>query len=62
MPHPTIRLQPARDRRLRAGHPWAFANDLQLDAAAKALARAASLIWQMPTASSSAPPRSTCIP
>ena len=36
--YPTILLQPGRDRRLRAGHPWAFASDLRLDAAAKALA------------------------
>ena len=35
--HPTIRLQPGRDRRIRAGHPWAYSNELQLDAAAKAL-------------------------
>jgi len=37
-PYPTVLLQPGRDRRLRAGHPWAFASDLKLDAAAKALA------------------------
>lgn len=35
--YPSIHLQPGRDRRLRAGHPWAFASDLRLDAAAKAL-------------------------
>jgi 23S rRNA (cytosine1962-C5)-methyltransferase len=35
--HPTIRLQPARDKRIRAGHPWAYSNELQLDAPAKAL-------------------------
>jgi 23S rRNA (cytosine1962-C5)-methyltransferase len=36
--HPTIRLQPGRDRRIRAGHPWAYSNELQLDAPARALA------------------------
>lgn len=33
----TIRLKPREGRRLRAGAPWAFANELALDAAAKAL-------------------------
>lgn len=35
---PLIKMQNGQDRRLRAGHPWAFANELQLDAAARALA------------------------
>jgi 23S rRNA (cytosine1962-C5)-methyltransferase len=33
----TIRLKPREGRRLRAGAPWAFANEIVLDAAAKAL-------------------------
>ena len=32
-----LRLRPGHGRRLLAGHPWAFSNELQLDAAAKAL-------------------------
>ena len=28
--HPLIRLLPGHDRRLRAGHPWAFSNELVL--------------------------------
>ncbi|MFC0409399.1 class I SAM-dependent rRNA methyltransferase [Roseomonas elaeocarpi] len=34
---PTLRLQPGRDRRLRAGHPWAFSNEINMTAAARAL-------------------------
>jgi 23S rRNA (cytosine1962-C5)-methyltransferase len=34
---PAIHLQPGRSRRLRAGHPWVFSNELAMDAAAKAL-------------------------
>ncbi len=35
--HPTLRLHPGRDRRIRGGHPWVYSNELQLDGAAKAL-------------------------
>ena len=38
MPYPKLTLLPGQDRRLRAGHPWVFSNELQMDAAAKALA------------------------
>ena len=34
---PSIRFKPGHDKRVRAGHPWAFANEIELDAAAKAL-------------------------
>ena len=34
---PQINLQAGRSRRLRAGHPWVFSNELAMDAAAKAL-------------------------
>ena len=37
MPYPKLTLLPGQDRRLRAGHPWVFSNELQMDAAAKAL-------------------------
>ena len=37
MPYPRLTLLPGQDRRLRAGHPWVFSNELQMDAAAKAL-------------------------
>ncbi len=37
MSHPTLKLLTGQDRRLRAGHPWVFSNELQMDAAAKAL-------------------------
>lgn len=35
--HPTIRLKPKEGRRLRAGAPWAFSNEIAMSAAAKAL-------------------------
>jgi 23S rRNA (cytosine1962-C5)-methyltransferase len=38
MPYPRLNLLTGQDRRLRAGHPWVFSNELQLDAAAKTLA------------------------
>ena len=34
---PTLRLLPGRDRRVKAGHPWAFSNEIAMTAAAKAL-------------------------
>ena len=34
---PLIRLLPGRDRRVKAGHPWAFSNEIAMTAAAKAL-------------------------
>jgi len=35
--HPLIRLLPGRDRRVKAGHPWAFSNEIAMTPAAKAL-------------------------
>jgi 23S rRNA (cytosine1962-C5)-methyltransferase len=32
-----IRLLPGRDRRVKAGHPWAFSNEIAMTPAAKAL-------------------------
>lgn len=40
---PRVRFLPGQDRRVRAGHPWAFANELNLDAAARALAPGAAV-------------------
>lgn len=40
---PRIRFLPGQDRRVRAGHPWAFANELNLDAEARALAPGAAV-------------------
>jgi 23S rRNA (cytosine1962-C5)-methyltransferase len=34
---PAIVLQPGRHRRAEAGHPWVYSNEVQMDAAAKAL-------------------------
>lgn len=34
---PVLRVQPREDRRIRSGHPWIYANELVLDAAAKTL-------------------------
>ena len=34
---PTVRLQPRHDARLRHGHPWAFSNEIMMDAEAKAI-------------------------
>ena len=36
-PRPEIRLLPGHHRRLAAGHPWAFSNEIRMDAAAKAV-------------------------
>lgn len=35
--HPELKLQPSHHRRVRAGHPWVFSNEVAMDAAAKAL-------------------------
>jgi len=34
---PLLRLLPGRDRRVKAGHPWAFSNEIAMTAAATAL-------------------------
>ncbi|HZF77362.1 MAG TPA: class I SAM-dependent rRNA methyltransferase [Acetobacteraceae bacterium] len=36
-PRPLLRLLPGRDRRVRAGHPWAFSNEVAMTAEARAL-------------------------
>ena len=38
MDHPTIRLLPGEDRRLRGGSPWVFSNEVKMDEAARRLA------------------------
>ena len=35
---PTVRLQPKHDARVRHGHPWAFSNEIMMDAEARAIA------------------------
>jgi 23S rRNA (cytosine1962-C5)-methyltransferase len=37
MDRPLIRLNPGADRRVKAGHPWAFSNEITMTAAARAL-------------------------
>jgi 23S rRNA (cytosine1962-C5)-methyltransferase len=37
-PYPNIRLKPKEGRRVRAGAPWAFSNEIEMNPAAKALA------------------------
>ena len=37
--HPRVRLQPRKHRRLRAGHPWVYSNEIEMDAAARQLPR-----------------------
>lgn len=34
---PLLKLQAGRDRRVKSGHPWAFSNEIVMDAAARAL-------------------------
>ena len=36
MTYPKLSLLAGQDRRLRAGHPWVYSNELKMDAAAKA--------------------------
>ncbi len=36
-PRPVVRLLPGRQKRLRAGHPWAYANEIAMSAEARAL-------------------------
>lgn len=38
MAYPKLSLLAGQDRRLRAGHPWIYSNELKMDAEAKALA------------------------
>jgi 23S rRNA (cytosine1962-C5)-methyltransferase len=35
--HPRIRLKPGAHKRLKAGHPWIYSNEVMMDAAAKGL-------------------------
>lgn len=35
--YPSLRLQPGRHKRVRHGHPWAYSNEIVMEAAAKAL-------------------------
>src|ERR1700742_653821 len=35
---PTVRIQPRHDARVRHGHPWAYSNEIMMDAEAKAIA------------------------
>ena len=37
MTRPLLRLAPGRERRLKAGHPWAYSNEIMMDAEAKAI-------------------------
>jgi len=34
---PNLRLLPGRDRRVKSGHPWAFSNEIVMDAAVRAI-------------------------
>jgi 23S rRNA (cytosine1962-C5)-methyltransferase len=34
---PTVQFLPGHDRRLGGGHPWAYANELRIDAGARRL-------------------------
>ncbi len=34
---PSVILRAGEDRRVRAGHPWAFSNEILMDADAKAI-------------------------
>jgi 23S rRNA (cytosine1962-C5)-methyltransferase len=36
-PYPRVFLLPGRDRRIAAGHPWVFSNEIRMDAEVKAL-------------------------
>ena len=34
---PTIRILPGHHKRVRTGHPWVYSNEIEMNAAAKAL-------------------------
>ncbi|MEX0696299.1 MAG: RlmI/RlmK family 23S rRNA methyltransferase, partial [Dongiaceae bacterium] len=34
---PTVTLRPGAHRRVAGGHPWVYSNEVEMDAAAKAL-------------------------
>ncbi|MBI3453197.1 MAG: class I SAM-dependent rRNA methyltransferase [Rhodospirillales bacterium] len=36
-PYPVVKLQSGRHKRVKGGHPWAYSNEIVMDAAAKAL-------------------------
>ncbi|MBY0512093.1 MAG: class I SAM-dependent rRNA methyltransferase [Rhodospirillaceae bacterium] len=36
--HPRLKMKPSAHKRLKSGHPWVYSNEVDMDAAAKALA------------------------
>ncbi len=50
MTYPSIKLLPGRDRRFRAGSPWIYSNEIEMDAAARALAPGALVRIMAPNA------------
>src|SRR5260370_37977176 len=45
---PTVLLRAGEDRRVRAGHPWAFSNEILMDAETKALPAGSLAILRAP--------------
>src|SRR5260370_798555 len=45
---PTVLLRAGEDRRIRAGHPWAFSNEILMDAETKALPAGSLAILRAP--------------
>ena len=45
---PSVILRAGEDRRVRAGHPWVFSNEILMDADAKAIppGSLATLLWR----------------
>jgi 23S rRNA (cytosine1962-C5)-methyltransferase len=41
--HPRLKLRPSAHKRLKAGHPWVYSNEVDMDAAAKALTPGAAV-------------------
>src|SRR5438552_4064923 len=46
---PTVLLRSGEDRRVRAGHPWAFSNEILMDAETKALPAGSLAILRAPS-------------
>lgn len=59
--HPIVRLLPRQDRRLRAGHPWAFSNEIAMAPKHCEWPRACRFGLKAPRAGEMAPSQLCCM-